>query len=125
MQGTFDLTEVKRGNQPVFVKILGRLRTRGQVISPSYTHMQSGGCYVLDLGSVIYEWYGAKSNRFQRNKALDIVSRIRMKERGGNAKIVRLTEGKDDDDAAFWKAIGMLRVTAEINFVLRWKAPHA
>jgi hypothetical protein len=71
--------------------------------------MQSGGCYVLDLGSIIYEWYGAKSNRFQRNKALDLVSRIRMKERGGNAKIVRLLEGKDEDNPAFWKAIGMRR----------------
>eukprot|EP01127_Copromyxa_protea_P017777 TRINITY_DN5465_c0_g1_i1.p1 TRINITY_DN5465_c0_g1~~TRINITY_DN5465_c0_g1_i1.p1 ORF type:complete len:878 (+),score=230.53 TRINITY_DN5465_c0_g1_i1:150-2636(+) len=106
IKGILDLSEVKRGTQPVFVQIMGRLRTRGKVISPSTSHMQSGGCYVLDLGSVIYEWYGAKSNRFQRNKALDIVSRIRMKERGGNAKIIRLVENKDDDDDAFWKAIG-------------------
>eukprot|EP01126_Amoeba_proteus_P049270 TRINITY_DN5750_c0_g1_i2.p1 TRINITY_DN5750_c0_g1~~TRINITY_DN5750_c0_g1_i2.p1 ORF type:complete len:1043 (+),score=243.74 TRINITY_DN5750_c0_g1_i2:209-3337(+) len=106
MRGVLDLIEIRNGNQPVFIRIYGRLRTRGKIVEADISHMQSGGCYVLDLGPVIFEWYGSKSNRFQRNKSLDIASRVRMKERGGNAKIIRLLEGKDDDDARFWSVLG-------------------
>jgi len=106
MKGVLDLNEVKRGGQPVLVKIMGRLKTRGKVIEPNTKEFQRAACFVLDTGTIIYEWYGLKSNRFQRNKSLDIASRIRMKERGGNAKIIRLLESKDDDDERFWSALG-------------------
>lgn len=42
------------------------------------------------MGGVIFQWNGARSIKHQRAKALDVASKIRMKERGGTSKIVQI-----------------------------------
>lgn len=48
--------------------------------------------FVLDAGSVIYQWNGPQSSRVCSARGADLANRIRMKDRGGNATIVFLND---------------------------------
>ena len=49
--------------------------------------MNSGDCFILDLGLTLYVWNGAEAGRMEKIKALDVARRIRDEERGGKAKL--------------------------------------
>ena len=49
--------------------------------------MNSGDCFILDLGLTIYVWNGASAGLMEKRKALDVARRIRDEERGGRAEM--------------------------------------
>lgn len=54
----------------------------------AWDSMNSGDCFILDLGLTIYVWNGSSSGRMEKVKALDAARRIRDEERGGRAELV-------------------------------------
>jgi hypothetical protein len=63
----------------------------------------SGDVFILDLGLTLFQWNGKDSNKFERVKALELITKIKNDERGGKAKLVFLDS--DSKDADFWKAL--------------------
>lgn len=101
-----DPTELKKGRQSVLIRISGRKKIRTAMAEKSWTSLESSGVYVLDTGLQIYQWNGAKASRICKAKALDLTNILRMKERGGQARIVVLDQGKTDSHQPaqpFWK----------------------
>eukprot|EP01130_Rhizamoeba_saxonica_P002278 TRINITY_DN12116_c0_g1_i1.p1 TRINITY_DN12116_c0_g1~~TRINITY_DN12116_c0_g1_i1.p1 ORF type:complete len:1609 (-),score=370.52 TRINITY_DN12116_c0_g1_i1:51-4877(-) len=70
--------------------------------------LSSQAAYVLDCGNIIYHWNGLHSTRLAKAKALDIASRLKFKERGGNALMILLDQGKEDREPEakiFWDSL--------------------
>ena len=55
--------------------------------------MNSGDCFILDLGLTIYVWNGATAGMMEKRKAVDVARRIRDEERGGRATLETMGEG--------------------------------
>eukprot|EP01125_Pyxidicula_operculata_P010594 TRINITY_DN3488_c0_g1_i2.p1 TRINITY_DN3488_c0_g1~~TRINITY_DN3488_c0_g1_i2.p1 ORF type:complete len:1469 (-),score=359.82 TRINITY_DN3488_c0_g1_i2:333-4739(-) len=106
LKGVIDLLDVKNGKFPILIRAIGRRKLRCHMVPCTVDSLDGGGAFVLDYGATIFQWNGAKSSKFQRSKALDIATRLRMKERGGNAKIIQLEQDKDDDNLKFWAGLG-------------------
>ena len=51
----------------------------------AWASMNSGDCFILDLGLTIYVWNGATAGLMEKRKSLDVARRIRDEERGGRA----------------------------------------
>lgn len=69
--------------------------------------LNEGDAFVLDLDKVIYVWNGAKANAVEKSKAVGIATMIRDHERASHATIVTVDKyAKDEDQEAFWKALG-------------------
>ena len=49
--------------------------------------INSGDCFLLDMGKIIYVWNGASAGMMEKRKALDVARRIRDEERGGRATL--------------------------------------
>ena len=85
--------------------VKGRRNIRVMQVQLSPAQMNSGDVFILDAGRDIFQWNGKDSTNVEKQKALDVTRKIRDEERGGNAKIVVVDEGKDDD-SAFWAKFG-------------------
>lgn len=101
-----DPSDVKKGKQPLLVQVKGRRRITVGLVELKKSSLHEASVFVLDHGKVIYQWNGCKAPRVAKGKALDLASKIKQKERGGICKYVVLDQGKNDDDAAFWKVLG-------------------
>ena len=53
----------------------------------AWSSMNSGDCFILDMGLTIYVWNGASAGLMEKRKALDVARRIRDEERGGRAAL--------------------------------------
>lgn len=53
----------------------------------AWESINSGDCFILDLGLTIYVWNGSSAGNMEKIKALDVARRIRDEERGGRAKL--------------------------------------
>jgi len=100
-----DYSDVKVGKQKLLIKITGRRIIRVQLVPVSPSSLSSESVFILDAGQTLYQWNGAKANRIAKAKGLDISNRIRLKERGGKAKVVLQEEGKEFGEE-FWKDLG-------------------
>jgi hypothetical protein len=47
----------------------------------------SGDVFVLDAGDEVFEWHGAETDCFERKQALEMALRIKVREKGGRAKV--------------------------------------
>lgn len=52
--------------------------------------LNTNNAFVLDAGSYLYLWLGAKSSRVTRAKALDLAQRVRREERSSRAEIINI-----------------------------------
>jgi hypothetical protein len=66
--------------------------------------LNSGDCFILDSGTVVYSWTGAKSSPFEKFKTTSICQSF-LNDRQGKSKLISLEEGKDDEPQ-FWNLIG-------------------
>lgn len=87
-------------------QIKGRRHARVAQVELSASSLNSGDVFVLDGGLILTQWNGASANKYEKFKALEFVTKLNDHERGARAQIVVLEEGKDDDDEAFWAALG-------------------
>lgn len=62
-----------------------------------------GDVFILDDGLMLYQWNGKQANKYEKVKALEVITKIND-ERGHRAKLHFLDSGKED--AAFWGLLG-------------------
>ncbi|XP_060697451.1 gelsolin a isoform X1 [Hemiscyllium ocellatum] len=77
--------------------VSGRRTVRALEVPLSWDSFNKGDCFIIDLGTEIFQWCGSKSNRFERLKATYISKGIRDNERSGRAKLRVLEEGMEPD----------------------------
>ena len=85
--------------------VKGRRAVRVGPTALSAASLNSGDVFILDAGRKLFQWNGKESSTVERQKALEVVRKIRDEERSGKADIVVIEEGKDAD-AEFWTAFG-------------------
>eukprot|EP00742_Colponemidia_sp_Colp-10_P001498 GILJ01001608.1.p1 GENE.GILJ01001608.1~~GILJ01001608.1.p1 ORF type:complete len:830 (-),score=172.89 GILJ01001608.1:131-2620(-) len=90
--------------EPRLLWIKGRRNVRIQTVPTACSSLNDGDVFVLDLGQKLFFWAGADSNRYEKAKGLDVMRKIRDRERGGQAELVNL-DGTVDE-AEFWAALG-------------------
>uniref|UniRef100_A0A8C7DFI5 Villin-1 n=1 Tax=Oncorhynchus kisutch TaxID=8019 RepID=A0A8C7DFI5_ONCKI len=64
-------------------------------VEMSWSSFNKGDVFLLDLGNLIIQWNGPKSNRMERLKGMTLAKDIRDRERGGRAQ-VSVVEGDDE-----------------------------
>ncbi|XP_045563719.1 villin-1 isoform X3 [Salmo salar] len=64
-------------------------------VDMSWSSFNKGDVFLLDLGNLIIQWNGPKSNRMERLKGMTLAKDIRDRERGGRAQ-VSVVEGDDE-----------------------------
>ena len=85
--------------------VKGRRNIRVAQVALSPASMNSGDVFILDAGRDLFQWNGKESTNVEKQKALEVVRKIRDEERSGKANITVVEEGKEND-AAFWTAFG-------------------
>lgn len=85
------------------IQIKGRKRVFVRRVEFSVHSMNEGDVFLLDTGSMIYQWNGPKSNRFEKAKAMDIAKTIKDKE--GRVGVVVIEDGMDNEKQ-FWSLLG-------------------
>eukprot|EP01105_Mastigella_eilhardi_P007811 TRINITY_DN194_c2_g2_i1.p1 TRINITY_DN194_c2_g2~~TRINITY_DN194_c2_g2_i1.p1 ORF type:complete len:804 (-),score=184.15 TRINITY_DN194_c2_g2_i1:27-2438(-) len=91
---------------PRLLHVKGRRRPFARHVELTWKSLNTGDCFVLDVGKnaqLIYQWNGKESNRIEKGKAMDIAKNIKDKERFG-ARVVIVAEG--DEPPEFWKVMG-------------------
>ncbi|XP_072165326.1 gelsolin-like protein 1 [Diadema setosum] len=61
--------------------------------------LNSGDVFILDLGLMLYQWNGSKSNKDERTRAVQYISQL--KEQRGKAKSETLDEGRVSEKSPF------------------------
>ncbi|XP_052393153.1 gelsolin-like isoform X1 [Carassius gibelio] len=79
------------------LQVKGRRVVRATEVAVSWDSFNQGDCFILDLGSEIYQWCGSKSNRFEKLKATQLAKGIRDNERSGRARVYVCDEGAERD----------------------------
>uniref|UniRef100_A0A8C7M7I1 Scinderin n=1 Tax=Oncorhynchus kisutch TaxID=8019 RepID=A0A8C7M7I1_ONCKI len=72
--------------------IKGRRVVRATEVTLNWSSFNTGDCFIVDLGAVIYQWCGSECNKFERLKAAQVAASIRDNERNGRAKLVVVEE---------------------------------
>ncbi|XP_053324158.1 scinderin-like [Spea bombifrons] len=75
--------------------IKGRRVIRATEVPFSWSSFNSGDCFIIDVGSHIYQWCGTKSNKFERLKASQVATGIRNNERQGRAELTVIEEDNE------------------------------
>ncbi|XP_061661016.1 villin-1 [Syngnathoides biaculeatus] len=78
--------------------VKGRKHVTASEVEVSWRSFNTGDIFLLDLGNVILQWNGEKSNRREKLKATLLAQEIRDRERGGRAQI-GVVEGGDERDS--------------------------
>lgn len=73
--------------EPRLLHVKGRRNIRVQQTKLSWSSMNSGDVFILDLGLTIWVWIGSQAGRLEKMKGLDVARRIRDEERGGRAAL--------------------------------------
>uniref|UniRef100_A0A8C2DVA0 Villin-1 n=1 Tax=Cyprinus carpio TaxID=7962 RepID=A0A8C2DVA0_CYPCA len=64
-------------------------------VEMSWNSFNQGDVFLLDLGSLLIQWNGPKSNRMERLRGMNLAKDIRDRERGGRAQVT-VVEGDDE-----------------------------
>uniref|UniRef100_A0A8C2ENS1 Villin-1 n=1 Tax=Cyprinus carpio TaxID=7962 RepID=A0A8C2ENS1_CYPCA len=64
-------------------------------VEMSWKSFNQGDVFLLDLGSLIIQWNGPKSNRMERLRGMNLAKDIRDRERGGRVQVT-VVEGDDE-----------------------------
>ncbi|XP_069769843.1 scinderin-like [Narcine bancroftii] len=84
--------------------IKGRRIVRATEVNLDWANFNKGDCFIVDLGAVIYQWCGSKSNKFEHLKAAQVAAGIRDNERNGRAQLIVVDEGQEPSD--LFKVLG-------------------
>ncbi len=83
----------------------GRRNIRVKEVECKCESLNEGDVFILDLGLMMYQWNGSKSNRMEKTKGLEVCTRLRN-DRGGKPTLKILESGSDDESESFWSALG-------------------
>ncbi|XP_010878141.2 villin-1 [Esox lucius] len=75
--------------------VKGRKHVVAGEVDMNWSSFNKGDVFLLDLGSLIIQWNGPKSNRMERLKGMNLAKDIRDRERGGRAQ-VSVVEGDNE-----------------------------
>lgn len=100
--GTTDPSKIKR-----LIQIKGRRNVRSFLVEPVSASLNSGDVFVLELVDRVFQWNGAKCNRLERSKGVDLATRI-SRTHGGFGRVITIEEGDTEPDDAyiFWRELG-------------------
>ncbi|XP_063000989.1 gelsolin isoform X2 [Elgaria multicarinata webbii] len=79
-------------------QVKGRRTVRATEVPVSWDSFNTGDCFILDLGSNIYQWCGSQANRFERLKTTQVSKGIRDNERNGRARVYVGDEGAEREE---------------------------
>jgi hypothetical protein len=89
---------------PRLFHLKGKRNVRVSQVERKATSLNQGDVFILDMGQTLYQWNGKDANRYEKFKALELITKIKNDERGGKAQLVFLEH--DTPAEAFWKALG-------------------
>ncbi|POM58418.1 Villin-like protein, partial [Phytophthora palmivora] len=96
--------EVKRDEYVTrLYRIKGKRTVRVEQVPLQSSSLTVDDAYVLDAGLELYLYAGKETNRLEKGKALEFISKTR-EARGGRANVTFIDE--DPENAAFWDALG-------------------
>lgn len=78
--------------------VKGRRNVRAREVPFEWSSFNNGDCFLIDVGAVIYQWNGTKSNVYERVKCCQLANGIRNGERMGRAKVEVVDEGSEPKD---------------------------
>lgn len=104
--------KVERDVYPTrLLQVKGKRTVRCTSVPVSSASLNTGDCFILDMGLSLYLYNGATANRQEKGKAVEMIQRIRDGERGGRASVTIIQE--EPNCKAFWDALGgQIEVTA-------------
>jgi Leucine-rich repeat (LRR) protein len=99
---------IAKKGQPRLLHIKGRRKLIVKQVEVAASSLNDGDVFALDTGrGVLYQWNGAKANRIEKGKAMDVLKNIKDKEMNGQAKVIVLEQGQESDQAnGFWNLLG-------------------
>uniref|UniRef100_A0A7N4NJ50 Scinderin n=1 Tax=Sarcophilus harrisii TaxID=9305 RepID=A0A7N4NJ50_SARHA len=91
--------------------IKGRRMVRATEVPFSWASFNKGDCFVIDLGTEIYQWCGSFCNKFERLKANQVAVDIRDTERQGRAQLSFVEDGFEPPEIL---AVGVRRGSGDV-----------
>eukprot|EP01122_Echinamoeba_exundans_P007789 TRINITY_DN2469_c0_g1_i1.p1 TRINITY_DN2469_c0_g1~~TRINITY_DN2469_c0_g1_i1.p1 ORF type:complete len:1285 (-),score=326.57 TRINITY_DN2469_c0_g1_i1:159-4013(-) len=113
LKNVIDPNKVKAGGQPLLLRInAGKRFVRATCVALNLSSLNLDSILILDLGAQLIQWNGTKASRMQKAKAMDVTTRIRQKERGGNCVLHVIEQGSPEEDPSksnpaklFWQHV--------------------
>lgn len=90
--------------RPRLLKLKGKKPTVVSEVPMERDSLNSGDCFILDLGLELVQWNGKSASGFEKAEAAKVARAI-DDERAGKAEVTVLEEG-DDRHPAFWEKLG-------------------
>ncbi|XP_023388287.1 adseverin [Pteropus vampyrus] len=78
--------------------VKGRRVVRATEVPLSWDSFNKGDCFIIDLGTEIYQWCGSSCNRYERLKANQVAIGIRDNERKGRSQLIVVEEGGEPSE---------------------------
>ncbi|KAG8519866.1 Adseverin, partial [Galemys pyrenaicus] len=75
--------------------VKGRRVVRATEVPLRWASFNRGDCFIIDLGTEIYQWCGSSCNKYERLKASQVAIGIRDNERKGRAQLIVVEEGNE------------------------------
>ncbi|XP_019489259.1 PREDICTED: adseverin [Hipposideros armiger] len=75
--------------------VKGRRVVRATEVPLSWNSFNKGDCFIIDLGTEIYQWCGSSCNKYERLKASQVAIAIRDNERKGRSQLIVVEEGSE------------------------------
>ncbi|XP_028145378.1 actin depolymerising venom protein gelsolin 1 [Diabrotica virgifera virgifera] len=88
-------------------QVKGSRNIRVKQVTPSIASMNTGDCFILDVGRDIYVYVGTKARRVEQLKAINAANQIRDQDHAGKAKVTIVdTYSPESDYTTFFEALG-------------------
>uniref|UniRef100_A0A452V9P8 Scinderin n=1 Tax=Ursus maritimus TaxID=29073 RepID=A0A452V9P8_URSMA len=78
--------------------VKGRRVVRATEVPLSWDSFNKGDCFIIDLGTEIYQWCGSSCNKYERLKANQVAIGIRDNERKGRSQLIVVEEGSEPSE---------------------------
>nr|XP_045720977.1 scinderin [Mirounga angustirostris] len=78
--------------------VKGRRVVRATEVPLSWDSFNKGDCFIIDLGTEIYQWCGSSCNKYERLKASQVAIGIRDNERKGRSQLIVVEEGSEPSE---------------------------
>jgi len=89
--------------QPRLLHIKGRKKIHVTQVPLSRDSLNSGDCFILDLGTLLFSWIGKDAGVMEKAKATQVAEAIES-DRKGKARAQTLSE--NDNEEKFWAPLG-------------------
>ncbi|KAK9823452.1 hypothetical protein WJX72_002867 [[Myrmecia] bisecta] len=103
----------KAEHKPALLHVKGRKAVRVAEVPMQVSSLNSGDCFILDLGTSLYSWMGSGTHRVEKAKALEVVLALKD-DRMGLPEVITLEEGDTSsaDAKAFFARLGAADASA-------------